>query len=564
METSKIKVMEVAMELGLPKPVLDKIAQKFGPAEAQECAMSTSVGGIGPLLRERIYAQAELGVQVVTVSLLYDSVWIQSWHEWGQINLAKKKTTDALRKTLEPTTLDFELSLFDGQNIQVKVWKQNFDHAAAYFLDVPDISNLVYPGPVDAPGNASDAEGWAHRQRLKQSWLVGRGALALCKKLAWTPDIVVLSETPTFFCHHRLVKDRFQNDPFFSQTKYIFNDHTPMEYAHPHWDLDTLRTVHVDPALYEPSPAWNPKKMELDVTSFLVGSSEGVFGVSKCHAAVMKNMKSLHDFIPKIESVTNGVRIVDWQAPGFEKYKSLSDTELMEKKKQIKKKFLDWGWRRFKKSPAWQEMAMNKPIVVWTRRVTSYKRLDVFVKCLKDPDLLKRFMASGVIMLVGGRIHQQDHRAQEMIFQFLDLINSTPGLSDQVIFMKNFNLWEAPLIYQGCDGTVMLSDDTKEASATGFMKAQLNGGVVVATSDGAVPEFVQFNGSEQNGFQVPYVDGEPTPEGFVAALEQLSQVYQNSEKWSAMMRSSLDVVQGVDVARTARETMKIYEKVLET
>jgi glucan phosphorylase len=43
----------------------------------------------------------------------------------------------------------------------------------------------------------------------------------------------------------------------------------------------------------------------------------------------------------------------------------------------------------------------------------------------------------------------------------------------------------------------MLSDDGREASATGFMKAQMNGAAVIANPDGAVPEFVFIEGVDR-------------------------------------------------------------------
>src|SRR5438874_211643 len=94
------KILEVAMEMALPYEFLTRISQKINPQAARECAMSTSVGGIGPLLRERIFGQAAAGVDVIGVSLLYESVWVQVWHEWGQINLQKRKVGPVLRQFL--------------------------------------------------------------------------------------------------------------------------------------------------------------------------------------------------------------------------------------------------------------------------------------------------------------------------------------------------------------------------------------------------------------------------------------------------------------------------------
>jgi len=570
-------VIEIAMEMALPKAVLDKINLTHGPQMAQACGMSTSVGGIGPLLRERIFAQGDLGIEVVGVCLLYETVWAQVWQEWGQIVLQKKFCGGALRSVMTPTDLDFELPLFDGQKVQVKVWELAFGKAKVYFLDCPEITYCVYPGPKDAPRGIENSALWSHWDRLKQSWLIGRGGLALVKKLNRKPDIIVLSETPTFFAHHRVVKDEFQMDQFFSNVRYIFNDHTPLEYAHPLWDAHTLERVKVDSSLYSDQVAWNPGKKLLDVTSFLVGICEGVFGVSKKHCELMRNMPSLKPFASKIKYITNGVCLGEWQTPELKAHEKIPDGELVSIKEKKRNDLVNWAWRRFQMYPHWADIARKNKVVLWTRRITPYKRLDVLLKMLRFAEYRKRFLDLDLILFIGGRLHQQDTHAQDIVFDLLDLLNKDIELGQRIIFVDNFNVWEAPLLYQGADGSIMMSDDFREASATGFMKAQLNGAGIIATPDGAIPEFVQYfdkNGGQKksakeensvwgpNGFEVPYVNHEPTPEGFLEALEQFGEICRDKAQYLKMLRGSLAVSSQVDIERTALEMKSMYEGIL--
>src|SRR4051812_27249188 len=122
MSREKLSIVEVAMELAFPHDFLESFAKKFGPQRAREAAMSTSVGGIGPLLKERVIEQARAGLDVIGVTLLYDAVWVQTWHEWGQLNLQKRNVSRELRQALTPTTLGFSLTMFDGQSVDVEVW----------------------------------------------------------------------------------------------------------------------------------------------------------------------------------------------------------------------------------------------------------------------------------------------------------------------------------------------------------------------------------------------------------------------------------------------------------
>src|SRR5439155_5568490 len=132
--------------------------------------------------------------------------------------------------------------------------------------------------------------------------------------------------------------------------------------------------------------------------------------------------------------------------------------------------------------------------------------------------LKRQFIDTHLVLLVGGRIHQHDDQAQTMIYNLLDLISVDPQLKERIVFLDNFNVWMAPRLFHGADAVIMLADDGREASATGFMKAQLNGDLIIATDDGAIPESVIFQGKEKagqaaNGYEVPYAHGQPTPYG---------------------------------------------------
>jgi glucan phosphorylase len=165
---------------------------------------------------------------------------------------------------------------------------------------------------------------------------------------------------------------------------------------------------------------------------------------------------------------------------------------------------------------------------------------------------------------VGGRIHQQDNHAQDIVYDLLDVCAKDKDLEARILFVDNFNVWEAPTLFQGADATVMMADDTREASATGFMKAQMNGAAVIATEDGAVPEFVFPSGDKLNGFNVPYVNHEPTPLGFLEALEAFDAAYKDQARRVKIMRAAIAETPFVDVARTVRDTKEFYDQLLKT
>src|ERR1019366_8958467 len=150
-----------------------------------------------------------------------------------------------------------------------------------------------------------------------------------------------------------------------------------------------------------------------------------------------------------------------------------------------------------------------------TRRITGYKRIDLLGQLCKDQSLKRQFLETNLVLLVGGRIHQHDDQAQTMIYNLLDLISQDPLLQERIVLLDNFNVWLVPRLFRGADAAIMLADDGREASATGFMKAQMNGGLILATDDGAIPESVIFLGREKTDAGLPA--GREAPHGVEGA-----------------------------------------------
>src|SRR4051812_20656609 len=94
-------VVEVAMEIAFPPAFLERVRARYGVRPTREAAMSSSVGGIGPLLRDRLFEQAEQGLNAIGVTFLYETTWIQSWFEWGQLHLEKRAVAPYLREIMK-------------------------------------------------------------------------------------------------------------------------------------------------------------------------------------------------------------------------------------------------------------------------------------------------------------------------------------------------------------------------------------------------------------------------------------------------------------------------------
>ncbi|MGH7197593.1 MAG: HD domain-containing phosphohydrolase, partial [Candidatus Omnitrophota bacterium] len=571
------KIVEVTMEMALSHEMLARLEEKLkhDPSltegardqEMRKAAMATSVGGIGPLLKERVIAQAELGAHVTGVSFLYDQVWVQKVNEEGALILEKQSVTGHLKEILEAAG-EISIEMYDGAEARVKVWKApsgTYGKGEVYFFDVPSVTddvtrgraNVVYPGSRDVE--------MAEEARFHQSWVLGRGALALMKKLDRRPDLIIMSEWTSMFVHPKVFRDKFSEDPFFGGTRTVFNDHTPLEYAHPLWKLDTLKKLRVDPRYYEDVPIWTTNG--LDATALMINAADGVYGVAEKHRKVMQEMEILKRFKEKIQSVTNGVNQDYWphdELKDLSKINELSDRELLTVKDRRRAEFIRWLSKRQGLGEAWAEkmIAGKNPVGVWTRRIVEYKRLELFADILADEAMKGKFLKTGIIFVVGGRIHQDDPYGLKQYRRITEAIHKDPRLKERVIFFENYNIWEAPRIFQGADFSVMLADDGREASATGFQKAQMNGALIIASDDGAVPESVTFYSSrsadQANGFEVPFKEKKPTARGFLNAMIRFTFVYSQKETLAKMTRNALRQTSRVSARRTAEDMLRIF------
>ena len=142
---------------------------------------------------------------------------------------------------------------------------------------------------------------------------------------------------------------------------------------------------------------------------------------------------------------------------------------------------------------------------VHVKRIHAYKRqllkafqvLDLYFRYKEDPSAIKR----PYTFIFAGKAAAGYAFAKEVI-KFIcsvaDLVNSDKDASRliKVVFVENFCVSNAQLIYPAADISEQISTAGKEASGTSNMKFMMNGAVTLGTMDGANVEIYGLVGSD--------------------------------------------------------------------
>ena len=269
---------------------------------------------------------------------------------------------------------------------------------------------------------------------------------------------------------------------------------------------------------------------QVKMAHLAIAAGYSVNGVARLHTEILKNqeLKDFYEMMPdKFNNKTNGITqrrfllhanplLADWitahigndwitDLPQLSKLKVFADDakaqqEFMNIKYQNKVRLAEYVLEH-----NGVEIDPRSIYDVQVKRLHEYKRqlLNILhvmhlyntLKEHPEMDFYPRTFIFGAKAAAG---YETAKLTIKLINSVADVINNDPSINGKikVVFIEDYRVSNAELIFAAADVSEQISTASKEASGTGNMKFMLNGAITIGTMDGANVEIVEEVGAE--------------------------------------------------------------------
>jgi starch phosphorylase len=529
----------------------------FSPEFGIAAALPQYSGGLGILAGDHLKSASDLGVPIIGVGLFYRAGYFrqaisrEGWQQETYPVLDPDGLPLRVLRNPDGTAALVTLALPEGRALRARIWQVAVGRITLLLLDT-DI-----PENEDALRSVTDRlYGGGGEHRLLQELLLGIGGVRAIKAFAELtsvaePEVFHTNEGHAGFLGLERISDLIGNGLSFEEALQVvragtvFTTHTPVPAGIDRFEsaliaryfsADLLPGVDIDSVLSlgaENYDGGTPNTFNMAVMGLRLGQRAN--GVSKLHGDVSRGMFGAlwpdfdQDDVP-ITSVTNGVHAPTWTDPllmdlASDRLGSTNTTAVDWNSSSVTNSDL-WNVRREMRAQlvadarhrvgaAWSEenpgvgrpnwisgiLDPNILTIGFARRVPTYKRLTLM---LHDPERLKALLlhpTRPIQIVIAGKSHPADEEGKRLI-QKLTQFASGADVRHRIVFLPNYDIAMAQVLYPGTD--VWLNNPLRplEACGTSGMKAALNGSLNLSILDGWWAEFYD----QENGWAIPTAD----------------------------------------------------------
>ncbi|HEV7812401.1 MAG TPA: alpha-glucan family phosphorylase [Leifsonia sp.] len=529
----------------------------FSPEFGIAAALPQYSGGLGILAGDHLKSASDLGVPLIGVGLFYragyfsQAITPDGWQLESYPVLDPDGLPLSVLRNPDGTPVQITLALPNGV-LHARVWQAAVGRVTLLLLDtdIPDneerlrsVTDRLYGG------------GGEHR--LLQELLLGIGGVRAIKaytELSGTPDPEVFhtNEGHAGFLGLERISDLIGEGLGFDEALQVvragtvFTTHTPVPAGIDRFDrplveqyfsTDLLPGVTTPDVLAlgaEDYTGGSPDVFNMAVMGLRLGQHAN--GVSQLHGEVSRHMFNgvFPGFDPEevpIDSVTNGVHAPTWTDPMLRELAeerlgtddtttadwansgAVSDLDLWSLRTRMREQLVEDARRRLQAAwenqnpggiaPSWMSDLLDPSVLTigFARRVPTYKRLTLM---LHNPERLRGILLHAerpVQIVIAGKSHPADDEGKRLI-QKLVQFASEPDIRARLVFLPDYDIGMAQLLYPGTD--IWLNNPLRplEACGTSGMKAALNGALNLSILDGWWNEY--YDG--ENGWAIPSAD----------------------------------------------------------
>ncbi|MGH7641873.1 MAG: alpha-glucan family phosphorylase [Candidatus Dormibacteria bacterium] len=509
-------------------PRVAYFSPEFGVSEA----IPQYSGGLGVLAGDYLRVCADEGWPLVGVGLFYHEGYFHQRLDqrgWQLEVYREQNPTELVMTPLSSAVIEVAL----GEAIlRARVWRQQVGQVPLYLLDTTGVDNPEPLARVTDRLYGGDTE-----HRLLQEILLGMGGVQALELAGDQPLLFHSNEGHAGFLVleriRRLVQAeglRFDEAVEAARAGTIFTTHTPVpagidrfpkelmeRYFRP-WceavgvSLEGLMELGHYPGQSTEEP-FNMAVLGLRLS----GQANAV---SQLHHKVSQRMFAglWPDLLPgevPIRAVTNGVHAKNWISPEmrhllegylgprwdihgaveWSRIKAASDQELWEARQAGRQRLIAGARQRLAQAERgrgvsegdldWTQTVLDRKSLTigFARRMAEYKRA---LLLFSQPERLARLLldsARPVQLVIAGKAHPQDQQGKEII-QALAEAAHAPELRASVVFLEDYDIGLARMLYQGSDLWLNTPRRPMEACGTSGQKALLSGALNCSILDG--------------------------------------------------------------------------------
>ncbi|MCX6414607.1 MAG: alpha-glucan family phosphorylase [Actinobacteria bacterium] len=535
----------------------------FSPEFGVTGALPQYSGGLGILAGDHLKTASDLGVRIIGIGLFYRAGYFRQSLSRDGWQLEHYPVCDpdgspvSLLREADGTPAKISLGIPGGRRITARIWVAQVGRVPLLLLDSDVEENAAAEREV-----TDRLYGGGGEHRLQQEMLLGIGGVRAIRVFtritgAAAPEVFHMNEGHAGFLGIERIRELVQGHGGLDfdqaleacRAGTVFTTHTPVPAGIDRFPRDLIEQYFGGENAEVGVPV--ERILELGAESFADGDpnvfnmalqglrlAQRANGVSLLHGEVSRGMFAglWPGFDPAdvpITSITNGVHAPTWVAremrdlagtdggvepingaEGWEAIANASDDRLWAVKLQLREQLITMTRSRLRESwlgrgaaeaeLGWIDSVLDPDILTigFARRVPSYKRLTLM---LRDKDRLRALLLDPerpIQLVVAGKSHPADDGGKRLIQELVEFADSA-DVRHRIVFLPNYDMTMATLLYPGCD--VWLNNPIRplEASGTSGMKAALNGALNLSILDGWWDEW--FDG--ENGWAIPTADG---------------------------------------------------------